>query len=237
LHPYVHSLTPVAQLLHSPPELIEKIVGDLQESSLVARLSQSVADVSLFAEAKFEGIESFSLFRTMLYTVVRLTRPTLFIETGVLNGFSSAFILQAMKDNDHGRLISIDLPSRGLNLDCQGTADLPDGKEPGWAIPEYLRARHELRLGRAERLLPEFVLTHGAPDIFMHDSDHSFTHMIMEVSLVWAHMEKGLVIADNVEQNDAFQVFARATGEPYLVVSSFDEPTRKWQHGLLVKGL
>ena len=75
------------------------------------------------------------------------------------------------------------------------------------------------------------------PDIFMHDSDHSFTHMIMEVSLVWAHMEKGLVIADNVEQNDAFQVFARATDAPYLVVSSFDEPTRKWLHGLLVKGL
>jgi hypothetical protein len=235
LHPYVSKLAPVARLLDCDPDLVAELVEDLRRSELVYNLQAQCEGVPEFSSARFQDIDAFSLFRTFLYVLVRLKRPGVFCETGVLNGFSSAFILQAMAHNGSGKLVSIDLPSRDLKLLDQGTADLPAGKEPAWAIPDSLRGRHELRLGRAERLLPEYILANGAPDIFMHDSDHSWPHVMMEISLVWAHMREGLVIVDNTEINDAAPLFAKSAGARYLEVASWDDAARKWRHGLLVK--
>lgn len=230
---YAARLFETGRFLGFEPDVVTAAVDDLCRGDLVASLAEAVRDVPEFSKARFADIDALSLFRTMLYVIVRLAKPAVMVETGVLNGFGSSFILQAMADNNHGRLVSIDLPLKDLSLFEQGSSPLPKGKEPGWAIPASLRRRHELRLGPAERLLPEFVLADGGPDIFMHDSDHAFTHLIMELSFMWSHMKQGLLIVDNVEQNDAFSSFAAATGRPSMVVSSYDRPDRRWQHGLL----
>lgn len=230
---YATRLLETGRFLGFQADVVAAAVDDLCAGDLVPSLAEAVRGVPEFSKARFVDIDSFSLFRTMLYVVVRLLRPTVMVETGVLNGFGTAFILQAMADNNHGRLVSIDLPLKDLSLFEQGSVPLPKGKEPGWAVPASLRLRHDLRMGPAERLLPEFVLADGGPDIFMHDSDHAFIHLIMELSFMWSHMKQGLLIADNVEQNDAFSRFAAATGRPSLVVSSYDRPDRRWQHGLL----
>ena len=39
-------------------------------------------------------------------------RPRVVVETGVFDGFSSAFIPKALRDNGYGRLCSIDVPAR-----------------------------------------------------------------------------------------------------------------------------
>jgi hypothetical protein len=233
LHPFVDRLKPLMRFLKETDHAAAALIADLSGGSLLAALEQSVKASPRFAGARFSELESFRLYRTMLYVVVRVTRPAWVLETGVLHGFSSAFILQAMADNGCGRLSSIDLPSRSLDLIDQGTADLPEEQNPGWAIPEPLRERHSLSLGPAETLLPSLVPAQGVPDIFLHDSDHSYAHMMMELSFLWSHMRSGLLIADNIEQNDCFSDFARGSGALSLVLASFDEPGSAWRHGLL----
>jgi hypothetical protein len=90
-----------------------------------------------------------------LYCIVRAVQPDTFVETGVASGVSSAFILKAMHDNQKGRLYSIDIPNvpdqdgiipSGLNW------ALPEGVEPGFAIPLSLRDRWELIIEPAEKV-------------------------------------------------------------------------------------
>jgi hypothetical protein len=231
---YAGRLVTMGTFLGANSDEVAKAVGDLVGSGLVYDLALAVEGVPEFSNARFADIEAFSLFRTMLYVIVRLLRPSVMLETGVLNGFGSAFSLQAMAHNERGRLISIDLPLNDDSLKDQGSFALPKGKKPGWAVPKRLRARHDMRLGPAEQLLPA-ALAEGAPDIFMHDSDHAYTHLMMEISFVWAHMKRGLIIVDNVEQNSAFADFSAATGRPNMVISSYDTSQRRWQHGLLLR--
>ncbi len=116
---------------------------------------------------------------------MRELRPAVFIETGVLHGMLSAFVLEAMRVNGHGRLISIDLPSYPesgpANVDgYQGM--LPPGRQPGWLVPDELRDRWDLRLGRSLELLPAAIAdAAGELDVFLHDSDHTHETMTRRV--------------------------------------------------------
>ena len=82
----------------------------------------------------------------ILYLLVRKYRPSLVVETGVAQGVSSRFILEALKDNGEGKLISIDLP----NYNPEGYVYNGDKKtrDPayvkrtlgtGWLVDESLR--------------------------------------------------------------------------------------------------
>ena len=99
-----------------------------------------------------------------------------------------------------------------------------------------LRARHDLRLGPAQELLPRALAELATVDVFLHDSDHSYTHMMFEMSLAWHFVRPGgWILADNVEQNASFEDFARSAGGRNMIVSSYLRPDRTWQHGLLQK--
>ena len=226
---------PAAELLSCSVSEIDGFVVELAESGIEKRLQANVAGVSGFESANFESIEAFSLFRTLLYVTVRASRPKLIIETGVLHGFGSTFLLAGLAKNGDGQLVSIDLPSRDLSLEYQGTFALPDDRDAGWAIPDELRAHQHVLLGRSETLLPEAIAQFGAPDVFLHDSDHSYQHIMMEIALAWAHMKSGLILVDNVEQNRAFADFAAGTSSPNAVFSSYNQPDRVWQHGMIRK--
>ena len=235
MHAYCERLEPLAELLDFDAADIPPLVTDLQTSGLLETLFEKVQGVTGFEQADFSEIDAFSLYRTLLYVVVRIVKPALFVETGTLHGISASFILHAMEHNGAGKLISLDLPSRDLSLADQGTLMLPDGLDPGWIAPESLRHRYEIRLGRAEELLPALFDEGLAPDIFLHDSDHSYTHMMMEMALAYSRMERGLIILDNIELHDAFKHFAENCGSPYRIFSSYDSPERRWQHGLICR--
>ena len=63
------------------------------------------------------------------YLLIRVTHPEVVIETGVAFGISTAFVLQALRENGSGGLHSVDLPP---------IVDL-DGDLTGRAVPTYLR--------------------------------------------------------------------------------------------------
>jgi predicted O-methyltransferase YrrM len=152
-----------------------------------------------------------------LYAVLRKVRPRIAVETGVANGFSTAFSLLALQANGEGELHSIDLPrevGREYAPDTfykgEGRAGIPPGSEPGWLIPSDLRERWTLVLGRSQEELPPLLARLGTIDSFMHDSEHSFDCMWFEFTAAWPHLRPGgVLLSDDVNSTEAFPRFAR----------------------------
>ena len=132
-----------------------------------------------------------------LYILVRSLKPEFFLETGVSAGESSTYILQAMHDNNFGKLFSIDFPSAIVEKGL--TTIMPEGKTSGWAIPENLKDRWELSLGKSEELLPKILESQKKIDVFMHDSLHTYDHMMFEYTTSWDFIKKnGLLLSDDI---------------------------------------
>ena len=164
-----------------------------------------------------------------LYFLVRALGPASVVETGTANGVSTAYLLAALDRNGSGRLVSIDLPFEaeaggryrplvaGTSIGLYDASPLPQGKAPGWLVPERLRGRWELRLGDARTLLPALLEELGEVGFFFHDSLHTRVHMLFEFEAVWPYLSPGGVLAaDDIFQrkHDALPAFARSVGRP-----------------------
>jgi predicted O-methyltransferase YrrM len=150
----------------------------------------------------------------ILYHLIRRSKPNLVIETGVAQGVSSTFILKALADNDHGDLISVDLPNRNpAGYMVPGERGLVDrayvklGKEVGWIVPKSLRDRWKLILGPSESVLPKI---NDPIQLFFHDSAHSYHNMMTEYQWAWGRLDRGgLIVSDDIQLNSAFSDFRR----------------------------
>jgi predicted O-methyltransferase YrrM len=218
-------------------DMIDRYYKDLlHDHSFLESLNRSIFGIASFHGKQFEHVAELHAYRSLLYLFTRITKPDVFVETGVLNGFSSAFILLAMEHNQIGKLVSVDLPCTDPEILSQGTGELPVGKTTGWVVPDFLRHRHSLRLGPAQELLPKVFAEEQLVDVFLHDSDHCYTHMMFEMCLAFHFVRpSGWILSDNIEQNAAFYDLVRATGGRHLVVNSFLSPERTWQHGIIQK--
>ena len=156
-----------------------------------------------------------------LYSLLRKLKPDLAVETGVCNGVSTAFILLALHENGKGRLYSIDLPEvagrhyeEGTFWLGKGGAVIPEGEEPGWMIPPYLKDRWDLILGKSQDELPPLLARLGSIDFFLHDSEHSYECMWFEYNEAYRVLRVGgVLMSDDIIWNGAFQRFARERGE------------------------
>ena len=132
-----------------------------------------------------------------LYTLIRLTKPEIVIETGTAYGFSSSFILQALENNKSGNLFSIDYVSNPWQTK----------QMIGKSIPNNLRKRWKLIFGSSVDTLPD-ILSSQKPDIFIHDSEHTYKNMLFEFETVFPHLkEKGFILSDDIIDNNAFNEF------------------------------
>ena len=148
----------------------------------------------------------FDEYHRALYITTRILKPEIVIETGVFEGHSSLSLLLAVEENSKGYLYSIDLPS----------PELPPDKEPGWIVPEHLRKRWDVRLGKSSELLPDLLEEVKEVDIFLHDSKHSYENMYWEYKTAWNNIKKGgLLLSHDVSQNTAFRDFAKHVSEHY----------------------
>ena len=110
----------------------------------------------------------------LLSTICSLTKPEIVLETGVANGFSSSYILQALNLSNSGKLISID----GIFLPWQTE------KKIGQAIPPELKKRHTLIIGKSLDKLKIVFEKIGQVDIFLRDSDHTYDNVIKELTFI-----------------------------------------------------
>ncbi len=141
---------------------------------------------------------------SVLYTAVSVLKPKIVVETGVSNGISSRYILEALNRNNHGILYSLDLP-REIS-----SAGIPSDKEIGWLVPDRLRQRWELILGDSKEMLPKLLSECKEIDIFLHDSEHSYEHMIFEFRTAWKYLtDKGILLSHDIDQNKAFEDFIK----------------------------
>jgi predicted O-methyltransferase YrrM len=135
------------------------------------------------------------------YAAVRALKPECIVETGIANGVSSAYLLLALQKNARGFLHSIGLAERKF---------LPPGNQPGWLVPKWLRSRWQIHLGDAREVLPRLMMQIEGVDIFIHDSLHTYEHMLWEFEAAYPYMRSGaLLCADDALWNDAFNDFAR----------------------------
>jgi len=151
-----------------------------------------------------------------MYGVVRASRPTRLVETGVHVGRTSLALLAALQRNRSGQLVSIDLPKTEGWVNADGRVDLSHVSRPeatGYLVPNSLKARWDLRLGDAKVLLPEAVS--DGVDFFLHDSDHSYEHQTFEYRTVWPKLAVGGVfLSDDTDWGPAWTEFlAQHPGE------------------------
>ena len=142
-----------------------------------------------------------------LYALVRRLKPDIFLETGISHGFSSLLILMAMEKNNKGTLFSTEI-----------------GKNVGDLVPLELRKRWKIIIDTPDKVLDKAIriIADKRIDIFMHDSDHSYNGMIREFNLVRDRMSvNGIVLSDDIEENNAFTDFARSVGSEPEIISSY----------------
>jgi predicted O-methyltransferase YrrM len=149
------------------------------------------------------------------YVLVKMLKPNIMVETGVGAGVSSWTILQAMEENDNGRLISIDLPTPNTEL-------LP---EVGYLVPKKLRHRWDLRTGPSRRLLPQALSELGGIDIFQHDSRHSYSNQLREYQTAWPSIKSGgMLISDDVSNDALYDASRTWEREPTIIGQSKESP-------------
>src|SRR6184192_440361 len=136
-----------------------------------------------------------------LYALTRWERPAAVVESGGFVGMSSAFILKALMDEG---LTTAKLYSIEWSEDC----------EQGALIPEELRSASGgfvPLLGKVE----DFVRSDELPssiDMFLHDSSHSYRHMLWEFRQFWQRLrDGGLLVSHDVHINAAFPEFIANT--------------------------
>jgi predicted O-methyltransferase YrrM len=135
-----------------------------------------------------------------LYGLTRWLRPLVLVESGGFVGMSSAFILKALADEN---LPTSKLYSIELSEDC----------EQGALIPEELRSSGGFvpMRGRVEDFLKGDQLPRSI-DMFLHDSSHSYQHMLWEFRQFWPRLrDGGLLVSHDVQMNSAFPQFIANT--------------------------
>jgi hypothetical protein len=138
------------------------------------------------------------------YAVARALAPDCIVETGIANGVSSLYLLLALQKNRRGTLHSIGLAD---------PVHLPAGKDPGWIVPQWLRGPWQIHLGDARAILPGLLAQLGSIGIFIHDSLHTYDHMLWEFETAYPHLRAGgLLVSDDALWNEAFNEFAQKTG-------------------------
>ena len=205
-----------------------RYIEEISDAALTGEFERTIAkSAPSFATKKFDSVFAFRLYRLALYALVREVKPQNVIETGVLHGMTSAFLLEALERNGNGTLFSIDLPSP----EADGPANqdgihavLPASLTSGWIVPERLRHRWRLTLGSSQEKLPEIFRDTSEIDIFLHDSDHTYSIMWDELVLAWSHLRVGgYLVCDNVDFSRAFFDLCRRVERVPFVLSAPDD--------------
>jgi predicted O-methyltransferase YrrM len=146
----------------------------------------------------------------LLYLLVRLRRPTVVVETGVAQGWTSEAILSALHVNGHGHLWSSDFPYWRMDSPEDGI---------GLMVDPAHRERWTLHTKGDQINLPIIVAEAGPIDLLHYDSDKSVRGRRRAMGVLEPRLSaRALVVFDDVNDNDAFQRFVAA---------------RPWEHRVL----
>lgn len=137
--------------------------------------------------------------RAIWYAIVRLQKPRVVVETGILSGLGSLALLRAIERNAQeghdGHLISVD-----------------SDPTTGWLVPQHLRDRWIRLVGISTEVLPE-ALQHQAVEFFIQDALHTYDNQQREFSIALEHAADPIVLLDSGGgQTPALDEICRAHG-------------------------
>ncbi|HEV2317034.1 MAG TPA: class I SAM-dependent methyltransferase [Thermoplasmata archaeon] len=204
------------------PEEIREWQSDLTErAGLAAKLLERWSSLKLDPEGNGSSIGgSVGVYNEVLYLIVRAAGPETVVETGISYGFSSAYVLQALHDNGHGRLYSISLPHVAEPRAAEGTESgalvyARSGAPPGAVVPDHLRYHWTIRRGNPEGILPVLLEEVGPVDLFLHDSESVMDDALREFRSAWAHLSpEGYLLTDDLHRSPALTSFLEGVGGP-----------------------
>lgn len=155
--------------------------------------ASEILDMKVYPELVYASTlrpgDSFSHYSLPLYVAVRLFKPEIVIETGTQNGGSAQAILCGLRDNQYGKLYSIDSGPASNDRSHFLTVG-----QPGERITPELKDRWELTLGFTQDKLPNLLERLGRVDLFFHDSDHSKPVVEFEFKEILRYCAKGSVV-------------------------------------------
>jgi predicted O-methyltransferase YrrM len=180
------------------PSHIRSFLDEPINTPAFAQCLQEAA--AFFHKAEIESADLYAKKILVQYAAVRAFAPKVVVETGVASGVSSSYLLLALQKNGHGALHSIGLSDPQF---------LPPGKTPGWIVPDWLKSKWVLHLGDSRELLPQLLKELGSVDVFIHDSLHTYEHMLWEFRAAYPHIRPGgLLFSDDAFWNRAFPDFS-----------------------------
>jgi len=215
------TLQQLATYFRVPVEELSRLYDELLEDQpflegLNMRLQRARAlgyTKGLFRHERLSSIDWFASQRVVLYVLTRLLRPSLCVETGVLYGGNTAFLLNGLHRNGTGRLISVDLLAASVPVTSTqprhslvGDSEvLPDGLAVGFLIPDYLKKQWDLRPGDSLQVLRKLE---GPYELFCHDSEHSQAFVLEELGLARQRLTShGVILVDDIDWSNGFFEF------------------------------
>ncbi|WP_345262765.1 class I SAM-dependent methyltransferase [Nocardioides nanhaiensis] len=151
-------------------DALHRLLGEPEQCRNCDRFSEIWADIEADlppdSPALGEGFDAGVGLAQAAYVTVRHLKPARVVETGVARGVTTRFVLEAMAENGHGQLTSIDLPPLTRHWH-QHTAS---------AVPQRLHHRWQFVRGSSRRELP--YLLAGAhrrlhPGLEPHPAPHA----------------------------------------------------------------
>lgn len=202
------------EVLCSPFEVVRRVFPhDLREEDLT-RISEEYTQLQSDLEERYKQAhllcpKAWALGQSsslLLYLIARIKKPATTLETGVGNGHSTFFLLNALLKNERGLLYSTDTSKSAGVL-------LRDTEKASWTLEFIDPARKHAAFRRVVNRLPPV-------DFSVHDSDHSYSWSRFEYDTVVTRMGPSSVLAsDDVDLSYSFIDFAKSIGiEPTILV-------------------
>jgi predicted O-methyltransferase YrrM len=159
--------------------------------------------------ASMEGLMGGGANLDLLYGLVSILRPHRLLETGVAYGWSTLALLLATSSQENVKVISVDMPYVKTN----------HRELVGSAVPGYLRSRWTLIRRPDHEGLPKAIRLLGSVDFAHYDSDKTPEGRMFAYPLIWRSLvPKGLLVSDDVSDNNAFFRFSADVGVTPILV-------------------
>lgn len=182
----------------------------LKEINEQIKVSREFYQNAIFKHEELDSIDWLAIQRIILYILVRIYKPSVCVETGVFYGGNSCFILNALRRNNFGELISIDLPSKQIKSNKRhflvgDKEDIPSELDVGFLIHQSLKERWNLIRGDSLKEIPKIVKN---VDLYIHDSEHSFHFVQNEMSMIWKKLSgNAIIVVDDLDWSNGFYGF------------------------------
>lgn len=222
----------MSEYLREPQRVINSLYEELLgDQEFLDEINVRIAEVrrhyrqGIFHHEKIDSIDWMSVQRIIQYILVRLYKPAVVVETGVFYGGSTCFLLNGLRRNNQGTLISIDLPGQLWDRERNDSRHmlvgegeyLPEGLTTGFMVHDNLKSRWKLILGDSHK---EIEKLNTVVDFYIHDSEHSFNFIIKEVELMWPKLSKGaIVMMDDLNWSNGFFSFCVAQKVYPLIIT------------------